>query len=356
MQKVFIYSDRFESLPYPASCPFNTSRPGLVRKLLDSKGLLTGAGIAEIAPEPATMAQLEQFHTKQYLSALQQAQDGKYSPDIFYMGLGTGDCPIFAGMYDYGALAAGATILGAQKILTGETQIAFNPAGGLHHARANRASGFCYINDQVLGCITLAKAGKKVLYLDVDVHHGDGVQEAFYDRSDVMTVSMHQSGDTLFPGTGFVDEIGTGDGRGFSVNVPLPPETGDHAYMKAFKAVVLPLIEAFAPDVFAMEIGADALEDDPLASLMLTNNLYADIIAELLIFGKPILATGGGGYNIENTVRAWSLAWTALCGAPAKDFRDEPLPISQSQQTAVNQILNITLDQVREKLFPLHSL
>ncbi len=356
MQKVFIYSDKFESLPYPASCPFNTSRPGLVRKLLDSKGLLTGAGIAEIAPEPATRAQLEQFHTKEYLSALQEGQDGKYSPDIFYMGLGTGDCPIFAGMYDYGALAAGATILGAQKIIAGETQIAFNPTGGLHHAHASRASGFCYINDQVLGCMTLAKAGKKVLYLDVDVHHGDGVQEAFYDRSDVMTVSMHQSGDTLFPGTGFVGEIGIGDGKGFSINLPLPPETGDQAYMRAFRTVVLPLIEAFAPDVFAMEIGADALEDDPLASLMLTNNLYADIIAELLTFGKPILATGGGGYNIENTVRAWSLAFTALCGAPAKDLRDEPLPISQSQQIAVDQILNITLNQARETLFPIHGL
>ncbi|MCK4959585.1 MAG: hypothetical protein KAT00_09290, partial [Planctomycetes bacterium] len=178
----------------------------------------------------------------------------------------------------------------------------------------------------------------------------------FYDRSDVMTVSMHQSGTTLFPGTGFEGEIGIGDGKGFSVNVPLPPETGDQAYMKAFKAVVLPLIKAFGPDVFAMEIGADALEGDPLASLMLTNNLYADIIAELLTFGKPILATGGGGYNIENTVRAWSLAFTALCGEPAKDLRDEPLPINQSQQMAVDQILNITLNQAKEKIFPLHNL
>ena len=165
--------------------------------------------------------------------------------------------------------------------------------------------------------MVLAEQGKKVLYLDVDVHHGDGVAYAFYDRNDVMTISLHQNPRTLFPGTGFEDEIGTGKGRGYCVNIPLPIGTYDDAYMLAIKTVVLPLIRAFKPDVFVFELGADALAGDPLANLALTNNVYADIINHLLAFDKPILMTGGGGYNVENTVRAWALAWSVLCGADA---------------------------------------
>jgi len=313
-KKIFMHSRELEEFPYPVEHPFKTSRAAGVRKTVDSMGLLTGADMAEVPPKHVGRDLLEKFHGAEYLDALQKAGSGQFDYRMLSMGLGTGDCPVFEGLYDYAVLATGATVAGAQKIAGGEAGIAFNPSGGYHHAHADRASGFCYINDVVLGCMTLAEAGKRILYLDVDVHHGDGVQEAFYERSDVMTISLHQDPRTLFPGTGFADEIGRGQGQGFAVNIPLPIGTYDEVYMKAVKSVVLPLIGAYGPDCFVMEIGADALADDPLANLALTNNVYADVIGELLNFNKPILAVGGGGYDVANTVRAWSLVWAVLCG------------------------------------------
>jgi acetoin utilization protein AcuC len=209
------------------------------------------------------------------------------------MGIGTSDCPVFEGLYEYAVLATGATLTAAELILSGSAEVGFNPSGGFHHAGPERASGFCYINDVALACMILAEAGKRVLYLDVDVHHGDGVAYGFYDRRDVMTISLHETPAALFPGTGFEDEIGTGEGKGYCVNVPLPIGTYDEMYMKAFVAIVLPLIGAYNPDVIVFELGADALAGDPLAHLCLTNNAYAEIIKHLLSFNKPILATGG---------------------------------------------------------------
>jgi acetoin utilization protein AcuC len=259
-------------------------------------------------------------------------------------------------------------------ILSDSADVAFNPSGGLHHAGPELASGFCYINDMAIACTILAEAGKKVLYLDVDVHHGDGVQNAFYDRCDVMTISFHESGRTLFPGTGFEYDIGTGAGKGYSVNVPLPVGTYDEVYMKAFKAIALPLIGAYNPDVIVFELGADALAGDPLAHLYLTNNTYAEIINHLLSFSKPILAAGGGGYNINNTVRAWALAWSVMCGAAEHDMnlgaggvmlestdwqgglRDRILVISSQQRDAVVPQVDATIETVRANVFPFHGL
>jgi acetoin utilization protein AcuC len=357
-KKIFIHCRKLEQLPYPASCPFNTSRAGKVKNLLDSMDLLTGDDRQVLEPVAAERGVLEKFHSAQYLESMQQAEAGQFEGNMLGMGLGTGDCPVFEGMYEYGALAAGATVAGAEKILAGAAVAAFNPSGGLHHAHSGRASGFCYINDVVLGCMRLAEGGKKVLYLDVDVHHGDGVQGAFYDRCDVMTVSFHQDGRTLFPGTGFVNEIGTGDGVGYSVNVPMPPGTYDGAYLKAFEAIVPPLIAAFGPDAFVMEIGTDALADDPLAAVCLTNNVYVEIIQKLLQFNKPILATGGGGYNIENTVRAWALAWTALCGDQdaAGRLRDKNRPEDESQDEYVLSAVENVIEEVKRNVFSYHGL
>jgi acetoin utilization protein AcuC len=193
----------------------------------------------------------------------------------------------------------------------------------------------------------------------VDVHHGDGVANAFYDRCDVMTISFHEDPRMLFPGTGFADEIGTGEGKGYCVNVPLPIGTYDEAYMKAFKTIALPLIEAYNPDVIVFELGADALAGDPLAHLRLTNNTYADIIDHLLSFDKPILATGGGGYDIDNTVRAWALAWSLLCvggSSQQKGLRDETLAVSEPQRDAVTPRIETTIEAVKANVFSFHGL
>jgi acetoin utilization protein AcuC len=371
----FIYSPRLEEISYPPGHPFNTIRAKKTRDIINSMGLLSAPDRIEVPPEPADRIILKKFHTARYLHNLQNASKGHWDYDALSMGLGTSDCPVFKGVYEYAVLAAGATITAAQLILDGKVGAAFNPSGGFHHAHPEFAAGFCYINDVALGCEVLAEQGKKVLYLDVDVHCGDGVAAFFYERSDVMTISLHQNPKTLFPGTGFENEIGRGKGKGYCVNIPLPIGTYDEAYMLAIKTVVLPLIHAFKPDVFVFELGADALVGDPLANLRLTNNVYSDIIHQLLAFGKPILMTGGGGYNIENTVRAWALGWSALCGADSEldanmllggimlqttewqgGLRDRVLPVNSQQRDAVMPALTATLDTLKSTVFPLHGL
>jgi acetoin utilization protein AcuC len=311
----------------------------------------------EVSPEPAERIVLKKFHSARYLHALKESSRGKFNAEAFGMGIGTPDCPVFKGMYEGAALAAGGTLMGAKMILSGETDAAFNPWGGFHHARPEKASGFCYINDVALACMVLAEEGKRVLYLDVDVHHGDGVAYAFYGRRDVMTISLHQNPRTLFPGTGFDSEIGSGEGKGYCVNIPLPMGTYDEAYMKAFEEASLPLIGAFKPDVFVFELGADALAGDPLAHLCLTNNVYAEVIKHLLSFEKPILATGGGGYNVDNTVRAWALAWCIFTGGEGQEkLLDKAATINSQQQGAVMPAIEATIKAIKASVFPIHGL
>jgi acetoin utilization protein AcuC len=371
----FIYSRELEKYHYPPDHPFNVDRARKVRQVLASMRLLLGDGRAEVAPTPAKRIVLKKFHSARYLHALQTASKGRWNAEALEMGIGTADCPVFKGMYEYSALACGATLTGAKLILAGSADVAFNPSGGFHHAGPQIASGFCYINDVALACIILAERKRRVLYLDLDVHYGDGVAEAFYDRCDVMTISLHETPKVLFPGTGFEDQIGTGQGKGYCVNIPLPVGTYDDAYMKAFEEIALPLIGAFNGDVFVLQLGADALAGDPLAHLHLTNNVYADIINHLLPFNKPILATGGGGYNVDNTVRAWALDWTALCGVPTGQdanptvagvmlentewqggLRDRFLAVSTQQQKTVMPAIEATIQTLKAKVFPIHGL
>ena len=194
---VFIHSQELEKYSYPPDSMFVTQRAAKTRELLISLGLLEGKCGRESAPVRATKSELKNFHSAKYLKALKQAAVGKIAPKARSMGLGTSDCPVFKDMFDYASWACGATLTGAELILSGETDIAFNPSGGFHHARAEMASGFCYLNDMVLACMRFLNDGKRVLYLDIDVHHADGVQEAFYASNQVMVISLHESGKTL---------------------------------------------------------------------------------------------------------------------------------------------------------------
>jgi len=336
--------------------------------------MYTGDDAIEVAPVAASREILEKIHAPEYLDELKRASEGQFDTTMLHMGLGTGDCPVFKGMYDYALLASGATVTGAQMILDGKADAAFNPSGGFHHAHKYSAAGFCYVNDVAMGCQTLTDGGKRVLFLDVDVHHADGVQEAFYDRNDVMTISLHQDGHTIFPGTGFPQDIGIGEGKGYSVNAPLPMGTYDDAYMKVIRSMVMPLIHSFGPDVIALEIGADGLAGDPLAGLNLSNNVYGDIIAQLQAFGKPILAVGGGGYNIENTVRAWALCWTALCGKdnPHESMglggvmmestewhgglRDREMFPDEATKQNVDPKIDRVIEEVKKNIFSIHGI
>lgn len=372
---VFLHSPELEQIDYPPEVPFSTKRAARTRGILASMGLLAGGNREVVAPAPASRAQLERFHQAAYLDVLQKASDGVFDEAFLYLGLGTPDTPVFARMFDYAALAAGATLLGAELILSERARVAFNPSGGYHHARPTQASGFCYINDVALACSELADAGKRVAYLDIDAHHGDGVQETFYKRRDVLTISLHESGKTLYPGTGFESEIGQGKGKGYSVNLPLPVGTYDQAYLRAFEQVVTPLLDAYGPDVMVLELGMDGLAGDPLAHLNLTNNVYADILEKLLEHDVPILASGGGGYHLENTARGWALCWTVLSGAELEDsmtwgmggvmlestdwvggLRDRVLLSHGGQHQAVDDALAAVVRKVRKLVFPIHGL
>ena len=372
---VFIYSSEFEKYSYPPEHPFNTVRAKRVRDIVSSMGMLSGSRRSEVAPKPAERIVLKKFHTARYLHALKTAAAGHWDVEALQMGIGSQDCPVFKGVYEYSVLAAGGTLTAAKMILSGQADIAFNPSGGYHHAGPELAAGFCYINDVALACIVLAEQKKRVLYLDVDVHHGDGVANEFYDRSDVLTISLHQNPKTLFPGTGFENEIGTGEGKGYCVTVPLPVGTYDQAYLKAFETIVLPLTTAYNPDVIVFELGADALAGDPLANLCLTNNVYAEIVNHLMKFNKPIVATGGGGYNVENTVRAWALAWSIFCGADRSEdmshamggvflestewqagLRDRALAVTEQQRNAVESAIEAVMRKIKKSVFPIHGL
>lgn len=371
----FIYDGVLEKYPYPDGHPFNTTRPMKTRALAQSMGWLNGSNIQEVAPEPVDRLTLKKFHTAQYLRTLKNSAEGKWDSHALNMGIGTEECPVFEGLYDHAVLASGASLVGARMILEGAVDVAFNPSGGFHHAFPELAAGFCYLNDVALACMTFADAGMKVLYLDVDVHNGDGVAYAFRDRKDVMTISLHENPKILFPGTGFEHEIGEGEGKGYSVNLPLPVGTYDMVYLNVFESLVMPLIRAFNPDVFVFELGADALAGDPLAHLQLTNNAYVDVINHLLSFEKPILMTGGGGYHVGNTVRAWALGWSVLAGLDDGidlsmgmggvmmestewhgGLRDRELVIPEGQRVSVSSAINKSAEMVKSLIFPIHGL
>jgi acetoin utilization protein AcuC len=371
----FLYSPEIEALSYPPDCPFKTQRAGCTRLRLQSFGLLGDENHFEFAPCRASVAELKQFHTARYLEEMRRAADGDLTVDGLRMGFGGPDTPVFKHMFEFGAWACGAGFVAADLLLQGRADIAFNLLGGFHHAFPERAAGFCYLNDVALASLKLADAGRRVLYLDVDAHHGDGVQAAFYDRKDVMTISLHESGKTLFPWGGFENEIGEGAGRGYNVNVSLPAETYDEAFLTAFDSVALPLANAFAPDVLVLELGLDILAGDPLTHLRMTNNVVVEIAERLLKLNCPILVAGGGGYHVENTVRGWALAWRTFCGENdecdfalgmggvmlastewAGGLRDRVLPVSAEQRRAVEPELQTTIASVISNVFPLHGL
>ncbi len=292
--------------------PFKIYRLGLTYDLMEVYGLTSAPSIRTFEPREATEQEALSFHSEGYLEILRLTDTGMWVPNLFAHGLGTGDNPVFPGVYEWGMKVAGASIDCAKELLAGRAEVAFNFSGGLHHAMPARASGFCHINDIVLAINTLLASEKRVAYVDIDAHHGDGVQHAFYKTNRVLTISIHQSGHTIFPGTGFVDEIGQEDGRGYAVNVPLLPGARDDAFEKAFNQVVLPLLDAYDPDILVTQLGTDALLGDLVANLGMSLRQFERFVSTFYELQKPWLALGGGGYEVENVVRAWTLAWARM--------------------------------------------
>jgi acetoin utilization protein AcuC len=319
MKTALVHSPDYARFDYGPSHPLRMERLGLTFLLMEALGLTTLPETRVLAPAAAPDAVLRGFHTEEYLEVLRAAGAGQEVPRAYRYGLGPGDNPIWPGCYEASALACGGSIAAAELVARGEVERVFAFAGGLHHAMPDRASGFCYLNDAVLAIQALRRHGLRVCYVDIDAHHGDGVQAAFYDTPDVLTISTHERGDRLFPGTGSVDEIGTGAGRGFSVNLPLHPYTDDDVYLAAFDAVVPPLVRAFRPDVVVAQLGIDSHRTDPLTHLALSVNGFGDAVRRILDLAPRLVALGGGGYDVANVARAWTIAWGLMNGAVLPD-------------------------------------
>jgi acetoin utilization protein AcuC len=309
----------FEHLTYPPSHPFRPERAAMLYDILAQQQILGASWLTLVPPALATRAELEAFHHSAYLDALEHAGQGQMDERIFYHGIGTPDCPSFPGVEELAAVAAGSTLAAARALADGQAHFAMNPMGGFHHAGAEHAEGFCYVNDVVLACLELAARGMKVACVDLDAHHGNGTQEALYARADILKVSLHESGATLYPWGGFETEQGEGAALGHNVNFPLPFGADDVAFLRAVREVVVPVVRAFSPDVIVLELGMDVLAGDPLVHLSLTNNGPAEAAERIAGLGIPTLVLGGGGYNSRNTARGWALAFMAMTGTAPDD-------------------------------------
>ncbi len=370
-KSAFIYSDEYQQYNYGPEHPLKVYRLKLTKELIKAYGLLSLDGALIWEAEKASREDLETFHAPAYLDVLEQINSGHGLSGIGRYGLGPGDNPVFKGLYDWSRLVAGASLRGARAVLNEDVVVAFNISGGLHHAHRAMASGFCYINDPVISILEFLKGGKRSVYLDIDAHHGDGVQEAFYETDQVLTISIHQDGRTLFPGSGFVDEIGRGKGEGFSVNCPLWPGTDDDLYQMAFDEIVPPLIQCFKPDIVVTQLGVDTFHSDPLTNLSITTIGFCHVLKKIRDLAPSWLAFGGGGYDVANVVRAWTLAWAIMnhidlpdslpeaftggeqsLGLKDRRLRDKPLTPSHQTDRA-KEILEGVLSEIKKRVFPI---
>lgn len=300
---------------YGPGHPMKPHRLRMAHQLILSYGLYRRMEVYR--PRPATEQQLREFHSEDYVDFLKritpenQKQFQKQLTE-FCVGDGT-DCPIFDGLYDFCRIYSGCSIDGAVKLNHGLTDIAINWSGGLHHAKKMEASGFCYVNDIVLAILELLKYNPRVLYIDIDVHHGDGVEEAFYTTDRVMTVSFHKYGD-FFPGTGDIKDIGVKSGKYYSVNVPLQDGIDDDSYESVFKPVIQKIMETYVPTAIVLQCGADSLTGDRLGCFNLTLKGHAKCVEYVKSFNVPMMVLGGGGYTVRNVARCWTYETAVLLG------------------------------------------
>jgi len=298
-------------------------------------------------------------------------------------GFDTDECPVFPEVHRYARLPVGGVIDATLGVAAGKFKNAMSFAGGFHHATESQAAGFCYLNDTAVAIKKYKELnpGKRVLYLDTDAHHGDGTQKAFYEDSEVLTISLHERSMGFFPGTGRSEEMGIGEGKGYSVNIPLPPLTDDYEYWKAFEDVVVPIWLAYKPDLVFWDVGADAHVGDPLADLMLTYDTYhrMTMTVRQLIHqgGRKLVVVGGGGYNPVTTAKVWTIVlagladialppeipkdWLDLIKKYGLEMRrdgwtDRPTRIDDEHYHKVNRAVDDSLNKVRKLIFPVFGL
>ncbi len=345
-------------------------------------GLLDTPSVVVENMRPATRAELELYHHPSYIETVELFGNmGSAFSSRF--GLDTEECPVFRDMHLYAAYPVGASIDATMGVAENRFENAMSFYGGLHHALESKAAGFCYYNDCVIAIkrYQMQFPGKRVLYLDTDVHHGDGCQAAFYSNKDVLKISTHELSIGFFPGTGRTEEIGIGEGRGYSINLPLPPLTDDFGFWCVFEDVIVPIWSAYRPDLIFWDIGADAHMADPLADLMLTIDTYERMVKMVKQLthrgGSKLVIVGGGGYDPVETARVWTIVfaeianltlppelpreWIRLCekyGCPVKrdGWTDRPTRVGVEHEQAVQRTIDETIKQVQELVFPTFGL
>ncbi len=331
----FVWDPRLAAHVYRPDHPLKPRRLALVHETLVRLGAFDLADATLLAPRDATRAELLRIHSPDYVDGVTRASAHPEAGDHSRWGLAAfGDTPPFTGMHEASLLTTGATLIAMEEVLAGRLRVAFNAAGGLHHAAPDRASGFCIYNDPAIVCGLLADRGMRVAYVDIDAHHGDGVQAAFYDTDRVLTISLHESGRTLFPGTGYASERGEGAGAGYSINVALPAYTDDAAYVRAFDAVVPELLARYRPDVLVTQQGIDSHFDDPLTHLLLSTRARAHVVGWFTSASLgPWIVMGGGGYSLDAVRRTWAMEYLIMLGAPVPpELHDADPPVNSGDR------------------------
>ena len=370
-QIAFVYAEELSQYQLSPQHPLRPIRLKHMHELMKATGLMDLANIASTQPRLATRVEIESAHDPDYVRNVIAVSNGSVVPDSIKYGLGTPDNPIWKGMYDKTALCVGTTLTASELVISGRADIGFAPAGGVHHHAMRRyASGFGVFNDAVIAMNTMVKAGLRIAYVDIDCHHGDGVQAGYYDSDQVLTISIHESGQWLFPGTGHVQEIGENDGLGYSVNVPLAPYTQDPEWHTAFDELITPLIKAFKPDVLFTQLGIDTHFQDPLTHMSLTTQGFNLAVKKLAKLGLEIgkwVAVGGGGYDFSAVARSWTMALSTMADfnlpqqVPATfnslkgltKFADQDPPQNESPHlNEIQQFNSKTIEEVRALVFP----
>jgi acetoin utilization protein AcuC len=336
MRTAFIYSEKFETFTYSPTHPLKPVRYRLMYELANAYGLFKLPQTHLITPEPCSDKELATVHSIEYIDAVRCGAECVPEWNLLDFGLGTEDNPISHRVYGASLLAVGASLQAAQLVADSEVDVAFNIAGGQHHASKSRASGFCYFNDVAVAIWYLLSRGYRVAYIDIDAHHSDGVQEIFYRTDQVLKISIHESGEYLFPWSGFEKEIGQGKGEGHTVNIPLLPYSDDEVFWQAFDGIVPELLDAFQPDVLVTQLGVDTHQTDPLTTMSVTTQGFCRVVEALKQCspGKWV-ALGGGGYDVLHVPRAWTLAWAIM-----NDI-ELPEPLPESYCRFVTERLNM---------------
>lgn len=365
-----VYTDELSRHVLSPNHPMRPVRLRYMHELMKSSGLLASASLLQEQPRAASRDEILRIHDADYVDAVHVIGAGGIVLNMHEFGIGAGDNPPRPGMYDSTALTVGSTLVATELVIAGKVPVAFAPAGGVHHhAMRAQASGFGVFNDAAIAIQGLVDEGLRVAYVDIDCHHGDGVQRAFYDTDRVLTISIHESGQWLFPGSGAVSETGTGDGIGYSINLPLAPYTQDELWLRTFDAVIPQLVTEFKPDLLFVQLGIDTHFRDPLTHLQITTQGFAAAVERLLALGADcgkMVAVGGGGYDMGAVARAWTMATAKMCGfdlpgevSPDYDalsglttFADAPEPAALPEDVAieVDRYAENTIESVKQTL------